>query len=593
MIDRLGWTLLHFVWEGALVALALALVLPFVRRSARARYALACLALGCLVAAPLATYRALAPAASFVVGPSRVVATPGQAYLAEAAPYQPLLPSLVTAWAFGVAVLSVRLGARLVGIERWRRRHARPVEPEWQERVDALARGMGIRRAIRVLVSDRIAVPSAWGVLRAVIVLPSSLLAGLSPAQVETILLHELAHIRRHDYLVNLLQAVVETVLFYHPAVWWVSGVVRREREHCCDDAVVARLGDPMPYARALLHLEERRHGLPRPTLSAKEGNLMNRIARILTPQPAPAPARVSPLASSLAALGVLGAILGGTLQAQAQSKPPAPKKKPAVAAKPMSIRVRVTKPAHPLHLPVTVRPSRVTATVAPPAPSIFRWVPAQAAIAPAAPLLPPPAPVTKTAIARPPVLAPIPATGRLKGSRAWTIPVLAPPPQGTTRTTTTLPAAPPAQADEERVPAATDAFARDGFGGQGARGGGGGLGGGATTNRGYMSALGGFGGGGLGGGGFGRSGADEVRVEEGSNGTVTVDASSAPLAVVLRQLARTSKLSIVIEAGDYRDVTMVLTDQPTAEAITILCRAANATFRKEGSVYYIVPRGS
>ena len=585
MVERLGWTLLHFVWEGALVALALAVALAFVRRSARARYALALLALGSLVAAPVATYRALAPtlAPAPVDGSSGLVRVATQRFVAATPSFEAGMPTLVAAWAVGVALLSLRLGARLVRIERWRRRHARPAEREWQTRLDALARGMGLRRAIRLLVSDRIAVPAAWGVFRAVVVLPSSLLAGLSPAQIETILLHELAHIRRHDYLVNLLQAVVETLLFYHPAVWWVSGVARREREHCCDDAVVARLGDPMPYARALLHLEERRLTLPRPTLSAKEGHLMNRIARILSPQSTPT--RVSPLASSLAALGVLGAILGGTLQAQAQAKPQAKpsalKKKPAVAAKPTTIKVRVAKPARAITLPVSVHPVRIFVQAPMPAPSVFRWVPAKAATAPVATPAPAFAPVTRTVIAQVPVLGDIPLVRRLFRGPATRAPAFAAPLPSPVRMTPTQPA-------QDRPVAAMG-----GFGGQS------GVGGFADPARveGGSAGMMNLGGGvwkqrGGSGGGLGQFGTEEVRVEAGSNGTVTVDVKDASLASVLRQLARTAKLSIVIEGGDYREVTMVLTEQPTAEAITILCRAANATWRKEGNVYYVVPRG-
>ena len=92
-------------------------------------------------------------------------------------------------------------------------------------------------------------VPTVIGWLRPVVLMPASALSGMGPQQLEAILAHELAHIRRHDYLVNLLQTVVETLLFYHPAVWWLSGRIRVERENCCDDLAVSLCGDPYAYA--------------------------------------------------------------------------------------------------------------------------------------------------------------------------------------------------------------------------------------------------------------------------------------------------------------------------------------------------------
>jgi beta-lactamase regulating signal transducer with metallopeptidase domain len=122
--------------------------------------------------------------------------------------------------------------------------------------------------------------------LRPVILLPASALTGLSPQQLEAIIAHELAHIRRHDYLINLLQTVVETLLFYHPAVWWVSRRIRQEREHCCDDLAVAVCGDALTYARALLEMEQLRAAGPQLAMAANGGSLMNRIQRLVGAQP-------------------------------------------------------------------------------------------------------------------------------------------------------------------------------------------------------------------------------------------------------------------------------------------------------------------
>ncbi len=142
-------------------------------------------------------------------------------------------------------------------------------------------------------------VPVVIGYLRPAILLPVGLLAGLPAAQVEAILLHELAHIRRHDYLVNLVQMFVEGLLFYHPAVWWLSAVIRAERENCCDDVVVATQGDAYGYAAALAALEERRAVSGDAVLAANGGSLVKRIRRLLAPPEGPR-AGLSPVLSAV-----------------------------------------------------------------------------------------------------------------------------------------------------------------------------------------------------------------------------------------------------------------------------------------------------
>ncbi len=133
---------------------------------------------------------------------------------------------------------------------------------------------------MRLLASASATVPFVVGWLRPVVLVPAALLTGLHPAEVEAIFAHELAHIRRHDFLVNLLQNVVETLLFYHPAVWWMSAQIRMEREHCCDDVAAAVCGGALDYARALVALERLRPatGL---MVAASGGSLLERIRRL------------------------------------------------------------------------------------------------------------------------------------------------------------------------------------------------------------------------------------------------------------------------------------------------------------------------
>jgi beta-lactamase regulating signal transducer with metallopeptidase domain len=221
-------------------------------------------------AVPAAPAERAVPAISMIPGGAEVAQTFGVS----------LLPWVFGLWLAGVAALSIYH----LGGWRWTRRLSRQGRPVG-EAVARLARGLcrrlGIGRAVALLESSAVSVPMVVGWLRPVVLVPASALTGLSPAQLEAILAHELAHVRRHDYLVNLFQTAVETLLFYHPAVWWVSAQVRRERENCCDDLAVAVCGDRLSYARALVDLEGLRSA-PRLALAASGGSLSDRIRRLV-----------------------------------------------------------------------------------------------------------------------------------------------------------------------------------------------------------------------------------------------------------------------------------------------------------------------
>jgi len=148
--------------------------------------------------------------------------------------------------------------------------------------VAGLRSRMGLTASVRVLISAAADGPSVIGWIRPVILLPAATVLGLSAAQLEAVLAHECAHIRRYDYLVNLLQSLVETVLFYHPAVWWISARIRHERELCCDDLAVRSCGDVLCYARALASLERLRVAAPSLALGASDGSVLYRIERLV-----------------------------------------------------------------------------------------------------------------------------------------------------------------------------------------------------------------------------------------------------------------------------------------------------------------------
>jgi GWxTD domain-containing protein len=189
----------------------------------------------------------------------------------------------------GVLILSIRHLRNWTAARTLQRTGVCSAPDVWRQRLITLAARIKVSRPVMLLESGLASVPSVVGQLRPVILVPAGLLTSLPVAQIEAILLHELAHIRRYDYLVNMLQLAVESLLFYHPAVWWISGIMRAEREHCCDDMVVATGGDAYQYALALAALEETlfdkttRHA-PQPALAATGGNLVKRIHRLLYP---------------------------------------------------------------------------------------------------------------------------------------------------------------------------------------------------------------------------------------------------------------------------------------------------------------------
>jgi beta-lactamase regulating signal transducer with metallopeptidase domain len=232
---------------------------------------------------------------------------------------------LVIVWAIGVALLSIRLIGAWWLTRRLVHAHVRPVSDDLKARALELARRLRISRPVRLCESLLVEVPTVVGWLRPVILVPASTLTGLTPNQLQAVLAHELAHVRRHDYLVNLAQAVIETLLFYHPAVWWVSRTVREEREHCCDDLAIALCGDAVAYARALCELEECRAAHANLALAATGGSLVNRVRRILGRPSYDASATSRWLAGALAMAAVLTVVVAPTLQARMQREAPKP----------------------------------------------------------------------------------------------------------------------------------------------------------------------------------------------------------------------------------------------------------------------------
>ena len=330
-VERLGWTLVHFLWQGIVIALVYAAARGTLResRSTQARYVVACAALALLLTAPVVTFRVLAPPPSAAAYPytGRVPVTSSAAVavrdsvsdarvMTAQSRRDAMLPMFVLFWFTGTMVFWVRLTGGWLAAARLRQVFTRPAPIEWQQTLDRIRERLGISRPVRLLVSALVRVPMAVGWIRPIVLMPVGALAGLPAEHVEMLLAHELAHIRRHDYLVNIFQSVAEALLFYHPAVWWISGHLRTEREVCCDEVAVAVGGDVFAYACALASLASRSQTSMNPALAANGGSLPERIGRLLNQ-----PVRNSrPRSGAAVAATILLALGTWGLLAQSQS---------------------------------------------------------------------------------------------------------------------------------------------------------------------------------------------------------------------------------------------------------------------------------
>jgi HEAT repeat protein len=191
----------------------------------------------------------------------------------------------VIVWVLGVVIFSARLAYGWMAARRLRTNGTRATTQGLQQMLARLTERMRVSRPVQVLESMLVEVPAVIGWLRPVILVPTSALTGLTPQQLEVLLAHELAHVRRYDYIVNVAQCVIEALLFYHPAVWWASRRAREEREQCCDDLVVQLCGDRRLYASALVEMERLRPAAPRLALAATGGSLLHRVRRLVLPR--------------------------------------------------------------------------------------------------------------------------------------------------------------------------------------------------------------------------------------------------------------------------------------------------------------------
>lgn len=300
LAESIGLTFMHALWQLAAVALLLLLVIQFVpRKASRTRYLLGT---GALVLMPLLAittfFMVHQPSEASTVAPDvSAMLSNGQIlqldeHFAGQEAQLTYLPGvteffnenarlLFALWVLGSMLFAMRFVWGYARVQRLRKRNTEPVPSEIEAILTRLSKKIGLTRAVQVLQSGSIDTPMVIGALRPVVLLPVGLLSGLSPEQIECILAHELAHIKRNDYLINIFQSMVEILFFFHPAVWWVSNMVREERENCCDETVLSLKNDNMVYARALLNLESLRSANPNLAMASNGGSLFKRIKRI------------------------------------------------------------------------------------------------------------------------------------------------------------------------------------------------------------------------------------------------------------------------------------------------------------------------
>ncbi len=347
----LAWTFLHFLWQGAILGLLAAALLHFLRRP-QLRYATACLFLLTMAAAPVATYLTLT--ADRLILDINLTASPAMASaaLALATARPDWIRWLAHFWTTGSALVLLRsVGGWTLAWRRTRRGQTELIHS---------------RGRVRIYRSLTAAAPYAFGALRPVILIPAAALLRLTPQQLEAVIEHELAHVRRHDYAVNILQTLLEGLLFYHPAVWWLSARIRHERELCCDEAAAAHCGDRVVYSEALLTLEQARLEF---ALAATGGKLTERIGRLLGMEQK----RFSP-APVLGAAAVAALCCGLVWAHQDPPKPPAP---PAAAQAPapppdtIVIDGKTYRRKYAVPPPPPAVPHAPRAAAAPPAPAV------------------------------------------------------------------------------------------------------------------------------------------------------------------------------------------------------------------------------
>jgi beta-lactamase regulating signal transducer with metallopeptidase domain len=318
LINAIGWTIIHSLWQGAAAALGLAVVMFFLRRSgARTRYLVGVMALMLILVMSMVTFVSIyQPGIQGIPvtaenGTQLLLtdSTTNQGNVTLAAFFKNYfnrhLPLVVTVWLLGVLVLVLRLSGGYLYNQRLKLHRNQPLPDFWQNRLETFCRQSGIGKPISLVESALVKIPMTIGHFKPMILFPLGVVTGLPRDQVEALLAHELAHILRKDYLVNILQSFVDIMFFYHPGVRWISSFIRSQRENCCDDIAVSLSGNSLNVAKALTNIQGYDMRTPYPAMAAagkrwSSRGLLARVKRLVSP----------PVKGSGFAAGTIGAVV-------------------------------------------------------------------------------------------------------------------------------------------------------------------------------------------------------------------------------------------------------------------------------------------
>lgn len=320
LIYSIALTLIHFLWQGVLVALALKTALVFIpNQKSQLRYALSSAAMILNLILPLVTFFIIfkpdylqltqhlsqSPITGFEF--TQMISQQGVWY-SNVVDY---LPYLTVTWLSVISVLSLKLMFELYSVNQLPKQDTLIPDEDLLTRFQGLSHQIGLKKVPSLMLSLNTTVPMAIGWIKPIVLIPVSMLTGLTPTQLDMLMLHELAHIRRYDYVVNFVQSIVEIILFFHPCVLWVSNQMRNEREYCSDDIAVMHCGNPIAYAHTLadtasLCNKHRNHSIPNMAMAASGGDLTQRVLRLVNEHHCASSNQVSKWFASLTILSVI-----------------------------------------------------------------------------------------------------------------------------------------------------------------------------------------------------------------------------------------------------------------------------------------------
>ena len=294
-MQTLAWSLLHFLWQGAAIAAVAAAFMAVLRKPA-SRYLIGITALALMLGSFVVTFAAISEPAATVAEVAAIgvpAAAPtslngaSQHSVNELMEEQAAISSasdfawIARGWLLGVFVFALRIAFGLAVLEQLRRRNLIALPEALVIRFRILQHRLGIRRVIQYCECHSLNVPAVIGLFHPVVLLPVRALTGLTPEQLEAVIAHELAHVKRFDVAVNFFQVIAETLFFFHPAVWWLNKRIRADREDCCDDVAIAECGSTVGYARALATMETWRD-VPDFAMAVTGSPVATRVARLL-----------------------------------------------------------------------------------------------------------------------------------------------------------------------------------------------------------------------------------------------------------------------------------------------------------------------